>query len=292
MVHSMTGYGQAERSRDDIKVTAELSSLNGRFFDAHVRLPRWLSHYEARIKELINKEIKRGKVICSITWESESSLAQKLRLNEPVAEMYSQIIRELKEKFSISDEIKLSDLIPLDGLFAPVEDEGDPESEAQLLEEVVTEARKNLQAMRLQEGERLAADMRPRIAAIGGSVGTIRALCRESVEAYREKLENRVKELLNEPSDSEDRIVMEATVVAERCDVTEECVRIESHNEQFLETLDGNGPIGKRLNFILQELNREANTIGSKSASIGISREVVSLKEEIEKLREQVQNIE
>jgi uncharacterized protein (TIGR00255 family) len=292
MVHSLTGFGQAERSGDDIKVTAELSSLNGRFFDAHVRLPRWLSHYEARIKELINKEIKRGKVICSITWESESSLAQKLRLNEPVAEMYSQIIRELKEKFSISDEIKLSDLIPLDGLFAPVEDEGDPESEAQLLEEVVTEARKNLQAMRLQEGERLAADMRPRIAAIGGSVGTIRALCRESVEAYREKLENRVKELLNEPSDSEDRIVMEATVVAERCDVTEECVRIESHNEQFLETLDGNGPIGKRLNFILQELNREANTIGSKSASIGISREVVSLKEEIEKLREQVQNIE
>jgi uncharacterized protein (TIGR00255 family) len=149
-----------------------------------------------------------------------------------------------------------------------------------------------MQAMRSQEGERLAADMRPRIAAIGESVGRIRSLCRESVVSYKEKLESRVKELLDEPSDSADRIAMEATLVAERCDVTEECVRIESHNEQFLETLDGGGPIGKRLNFILQELNREANTIGSKSASIGISREVVFLKEEIEKLREQVQNIE
>ena len=292
MVHSMTGFGQAERTRDDIKVTAELSSLNNRFFEAHVRLPKWLSHHEAKVKELINRETKRGKVICAITWESEFSLAQKLKLNEPVAEMYSQIIRQLKKKFSISDEIKLSDLIPLDGLFVPVEDEGDPELEAQLLEEVVTEGVKSLQAMRSQEGERLAADMRPRIATIGESVGRIRKLCRESVEAYREKLESRVNELLSESPDSEDRIVMEATVVAERCDVTEECVRIESHNEQFLETLDGNGPIGKRLNFILQELNREANTIGSKSASIGISREVILLKEEIEKLREQVQNIE
>jgi uncharacterized protein (TIGR00255 family) len=292
MVHSMTGFGQAECSRDDVKVSVELSSLNGRFFEAHVRLPKWLSRHEARVKELINRDIKRGKVLCVITWESEFSLAQKLKLNEPVAEMYSQIIRQLKEKFSIADEIRLSDLISLDGLFEPVEDEGDPELGAQLLEEVITEARKNLQTMRSQEGERLAADMRPRIAAIGESVGRITTLCCESVKAYKEKLESRVNELLNEPPDSDDRIVMEATVVAERCDVTEECVRIESHNEQFIETLDGDGPIGKRLNFILQELNREANTIGSKSASIGISREVVLLKEEIEKLREQVQNIE
>lgn len=292
MVHSMTGFGQAERSRDDIKVTVELSSLNNRFFEAHVRLPKWLSHHEAKVKELINKEIKRGKVICAITWESEFSLAKKMKLNEPVVEMYSQIIRQLKEKFSIADEIKLSDLMPLDGLFAPVEDEGDPESEAQLLEEVVTEARNNLQTMRSQEGERLAADMRPRIAAIESSVGRIRARSEESVNVYREKLETRIRELLGDLTNSEDRIAMEAAVVAERSDITEECVRLESHNEQFLETLDGDGPIGKRLNFILQELNREANTIGSKSASIEISREVVLLKEEIEKLREQVQNIE
>lgn len=292
MVHSMTGFGQAERSRDDIKVTVELSSLNNRFFEAHVRLPKWLSHHETKVKELINREIKRGKVICAITWESEFSLAKKMKLNEPVVEMYSQIIRQLKEKFSIADEIKLSDLMPLDGLFAPVEDEGDPESEAQLLEEVVTEARKNLQTMRSQEGERLAADMRPRIAAIESSVGRIRARSEESVNVYREKLETRIRELLGDLTNSEDRIAMEAAVVAERSDITEECVRLESHNEQFLETLDGDGPIGKRLNFILQELNREANTIGSKSASIEISREVVLLKEEIEKLREQVQNIE
>lgn len=292
MVHSMTGFGQAERSRDDIKVTVELSSLNNRFFEAHVRLPKWLSHHETKVKELINREIKRGKVICAITWESEFSLAKKMKLNEPVVEMYSQIIRQLKEKFSIADEIKLSDLMPLDGLFAPVEDEGNPESEAQLLEEVVTEARKNLQTMRSQEGERLAADMRPRIAAIESSVGRIRARSEESVNVYREKLETRIRELLGDLTNSEDRIAMEAAVVAERSDITEECVRLESHNEQFLETLDGDGPIGKRLNFILQELNREANTIGSKSASIEISREVVLLKEEIEKLREQVQNIE
>ncbi len=292
MICSMTGYGRAERIRNGNKVFVELTSLNNRFFEAHTKLPRWLSHQESRVKELINGVIKRGKVICAVTWESESSPLQKLKLNRPVAEMYSQIFRQLKEEFSIGDELSLSDLVPLEGLFVPAEAEGDPQLEAEILEDVVREALASLQLMRAGEGGRLAADMRPRIAEITSSVQRIRALSEESVRAYKEKLEARIRELLSELSDSEQRIMMEAAVVAERCDVTEECVRIESHNEQFLETLSEEGPVGKRLNFILQELNREANTIGSKSISIGISREVVSLKEEIEKLREQVQNIE
>lgn len=292
MIRSMTGYGQAECRKNDVRTVAELSSLNNRFFEAHVRLPKWLSHYEARVKELISSEIKRGKVICAVTWESDSSPLQKLKLNESVAEMYSQIFHQLKERFSVREEMTLSDLVPLEGLFVPADEEIASGSQAALLEEVIKKALRNLQSMRYQEGERLAADMRPRIGLIASAVERIRERSQESVTAYRQKLENRIRELLGELSTSEDRIVVEAAIVAERCDVTEECVRIESHNEQFLETLREGGPVGKRLNFILQELNREANTIGSKSIATGISREVVFLKEEIEKLREQIQNVE
>lgn len=292
MICSMTGFGQAELQVNDTKITAELSSLNNRFFEVQFRMPRKLACHEPKIKELLNTRVKRGKVVCIVNWDSGLASAPDLKLNEPAAKMYSDLFEQVKKRLDVGGELKFSDLVSLEGLFAPVEESTDKSAELEMLETVVGEALSNLHEMRLQEGERLAADMRPRIGSIGAAVDRIRGLVGESVEAHRERLETRVKELLAEQTDLGERIAIEAAVVAERCDVTEECVRIESHNEQFLDTLNETEPVGKRLNFILQELNREANTIGSKSMSTGISREVIFLKEEIEKLREQVQNVE
>lgn len=292
MICSMTGYGQGDAAKNGSRVVVELSSLNNRFFETQIKLPRTLSPLESRIKEQINSRIKRGKVICNLSWKSDVDTAGQLTLNESIAEMYIRVFKQLRDKFSLSNDISLSDLISLEGILEPVEDTEDLEAIAKVVEEAVDLALKSLMEMRSLEGERLAADMKPRIGRIAESVQQVRSLSSEAAELYREKLEARIKELLGELADPAERIAIEAAIVAEKCDVTEECVRIDSHLEQFLATISESEPVGKRLNFLLQELNREANTIGSKSISTGISKEVILLKEEIEKLREQVQNIE
>ncbi len=292
MTNSMTGFGQAELSRNGMNVTIELSSVNYRYFDAIVRLPRRISHLEAAAKDVLRREISRGKIICSITWTVDESVALPVRFVEPVAEVYVRVLRELKKKHGLAGEVSISDIASMEGVFEPAEDEADPEFEKKLLEEALVAALGKLKEMRASEGEKMVKDMIPRIDRILEAVDRIKPLSKESVDAYREKLEARIRDLIAEETDPTDRIMTEAAVVAERSDITEECVRIVSHCEQFREALDSNGPIGKRLNFILQELNREANTIGSKSMSSGISKEVIDLKEQIEKIREQVQNIE
>jgi len=292
MICSMTGYGQGDKAENGSRVVIELSSLNNRFFETQIKLPRALYSLETKIKEQINSRIKRGKVICNLSWKSDAVAAEQLKLNESVAEMYIRVFEQLQSKFSLSKDISLSDLINLEGVLEPIEEKNDLEAIAKVVEGAVDLALDSLMEMRSQEGERLAADMRPRIAKIGESVRQVRSMSTEAVDLYRAKLEVRIKELLGELADPGERVAVEAAIVAEKCDVTEECVRIDSHLQQFLDTINGSGPVGKRLNFLLQELNREANTIGSKSISIGISKEVILLKEEIEKLREQVQNIE
>lgn len=292
MTNSMTGFGQAELSRNGMNVTIELSSVNYRYFDAIVRLPRRISHLEAAAKDIIRREISRGKIICSITWNVDEGVSLPVRFVEPVADVYVKVLRELKEKHGLAGEVSISDIAAMEGVFEPAEDETDPEFEKKLLEEAMMAALDKLKEMRASEGEKMVRDMMPRIDTILETVERIKPLSKESVDAYREKLEARIRDLIAEETDPADRIITEAAVVAERSDITEECVRTVSHCEQFREALDSNGPIGKRLNFILQELNREANTIGSKSMSSDISKEVINLKEQIEKIREQVQNIE
>jgi len=288
----MTGYGQGDKAENGSRVVIELSSLNNRFFETQIKLPRTLYSLETKIKEQVNSRIKRGKVICTVSWKSDVVAAGQLKLNESVAEMYVKVFKQLQDKFSLSKDISLSDLMNLEDILEPIEEKDDLEAIAKVVEGAVDLALDSLMEMRGQEGERLAADMRPRIAKIGESVQQVRSMSSEAVDLYRAKLEARIKELLSELADPGERVAVEAAIVAEKCDVTEECVRIDSHLQQFLDTLNESGPVGKRLNFLLQELNREANTIGSKSISTGISKEVILLKEEIEKLREQVQNIE
>ncbi len=292
MIRSMTGYGQAETVRDGVKITVELSSLNNRFFETQIRLPRMLSRLEPKVRELISSKVKRGKVLCFVNRYAEEPEPVKLIVNEGSAAEYIHALRELKQRFSLPGDVEVSDLINLTGVFEPDETIESAESDTSLVEETVSAALDELVSMRVSEGEKLAQDMKPRVEKIIDAVSRIEKLSGNSVEQYKQKLETRMRELLNEIIDPGERVAMEAAVVAERCDVTEECVRIRSHSKQFLDTIDENGPVGKRLNFLLQELNREANTIGSKSIAVEISSEVVMLKEEIEKLREQVQNIE
>ncbi len=292
MIRSMTGYGQAETVRDGVKISVELSSLNNRFFETQIRLPRMLSRLEPKIRELISSKVKRGKVLCFVNRVAEEPEPVKLIVNEGSAEEYIRALRALKKRFSLQGDVEVSDLINLEGVFEPDEQVGGTELDVSLVEETVSVALDELISMRVSEGEKLAQDMRPRLKKITDTVGRIEKLSDESVEQYKQKLEVRIRELLDEVIDPGERVAMEAAIVAERCDVTEECVRIRSHGKQFLDTIEKDGPVGKRLNFLLQELNREANTIGSKSIAYEISSESVLLKEEIEKLREQIQNIE
>ncbi len=292
MASSMTGFGQFEISRDGIVVKVEVSSLNFRYFDCQVRLPRRVSHLENIAKETIRSRINRGKVLCNVSWEVDDSIAPAMKFSEPMAEMYIDILEKARKKYNLAGEITVTDLLNLEGVFTPEEDSADSERDRNLLQEAVNSALDKLEEMRKAEGARLLQDIAPRVGSILESIGRIRALSKESVQAYREKLQNRMKELIGDSIDATDRIAMEAAMVAERCDVTEECVRTESHCQQLAETLKDGEQIGKRLNFILQELNREANTIGSKSIVSSISREVIDLKEQIEKIREQVQNLE
>jgi len=292
MIVSMTGFGQSEVLRDDQKVTVELSSLNSRFFEAQIRLPRRLSILESKVKEQIHSKIKRGKVLCIVSWKIAGLDTPPLRINEVVAEMYVKLLRDLGNKYSLPGGATVADVAQLEGVLEPIDESDSLDSDALLLEEVVESALGQMVEMRRKEGERLADDMKPRLTKITDAVESIRGLCRNNYELHRQKLENRLKELVTEYPDAEERVSSEAAIVAEKCDVTEECVRIESHVKEFLSTMGRDEPVGKRLNFLLQELNREANTIGSKSMSVEISSLVIKLKVEIEKLREQVQNIE
>lgn len=292
MIRSMTGYGQAEIVRDGVKITVELSSLNNRYFETQIRLPRRLSRIEQKVRELISSKVKRGKVLCFINRHAEEPKPVKLIVNEGSAAEYIRALRDLKQRFSLPGDVEVSDLINLTGVLEPDEVVNNTESDTSLVEDTVSAALEELVSMRAREGEKLALDMRPRLKTITDAIDRIEKLSGNSVELYKQKLETRMKELLSEIIDTGDRVAMEAAVVAERCDVTEECVRIRIHSKQFLDTIEKDGPVGKRLNFLLQELNREANTIGSKSIAVEISSDVVMLKEEIEKLREQIQNIE
>jgi uncharacterized protein (TIGR00255 family) len=292
MIRSMTGYGQSELIRDGVKVTVELSSINNRFFEAQIRLPRRFSALEPKVRERIFSSVKRGKIFCFIGYHSEDPEAMKLIVNRGTAEEYVRALRELRDHLSLTGDVDVKDLISLNGVLESDETSCTTEAEEDHVLEAVDAGLLELVSMRELEGKRMADDIRPRAHSILTSVIKVRELSVGSVDAYRERLESRIRDILDDSVDPGDRIAVEAAMVAERSDITEECVRIDSHIARFLETLEAGEPAGKRLNFLLQELNREANTIGSKSISSDISNEVITLKEEIEKIREQVQNVE
>ncbi len=293
MIASMTGYGRAELVQENLKATVEISSVNNRFCEIQFRLPKNLSPLESKLKEVILSTISRGKIIYSLNWEETSPVAFYAKLNTEAADVYYNIMKELKQRFGLSGEIRMDHFFSLPDLVKVEKEEPDLNKAWKIVYKITSQALDQFNQMRKAEGAKLAEDLSDRIAKLEKTITEIEGWAPRSVDNYRKKLKSRIKEILDDSvAVDQHRIELEVALMAEKCDVTEECVRFKSHNQQFLSALKEDVPVGKRLTFLLQEMNREANTIGAKAAEAPISQKVILLKEEIEKIREQVQNIE
>ncbi len=292
MIASMTGYGRGEAARKGITVAVELRSVNSRFLEVTTRLPRSLSLRENEIKEIIRKKISRGKVTLLVTVEREKNGQLPLAINASAAKEYYKLLNLLRKTVKMKESVKLDHLLRFsEVLEQPVLEDAD-EDEWGVMQKAIDRALDDLALMRRNEGEELKKDFRTRIAAIEDTLGRIEVLSKEQIPTERARLRERIKQILENEAIDEDRLEMELALMADRLDVTEECVRFSSHNKFFLQALDDQEPAGRKLNFLVQEMNREANTIGSKSSASEIAHLVVSVKEGLEKIREQLQNIE
>ncbi len=298
MISSMTGYGKAETTIRSKKVTVEVTSVNNRYLEVSLRLPKVFAEYENEVREAIGKLVSRGKLSVTVAIEDGNITPQMLILNEPAAKLYYKMFKDLKAKFKLAGDISISNFTGLPELFSATPAQSISRSEVNKLILGVKKAIASMNMMRQREGNALAKDMVQRVRLVEKALETIENGRAKSLERYRQRLSELIEELLPEGQrlgDSEERklrLDIEITLLADKSDVTEECVRLRSHCEAFIAAIKAPGDTGKRLNFILQEMNREANTIGSKSIVYEISSQVINIREEIEKLREQVQNIE
>lgn len=292
MVKSMTGYGRAVETVNGREFTVEVRSVNNRYLDCTVKLPRNLSFGEDAVKQAVKASISRGKVDVFVSVRSEGAQETAVSLNKPMAEGYLAVLRQMRQEYGLAGEITVSMLAGLPDVFLL---DKPPVDEEQLLADflsVVQKALANFDAMRRTEGTALAADLRGRGETILSLVEQVEAGSPQTVADYRARLEAKLKEVLANTAIDESRILTEAAIFADKVAVDEETVRLRSHLNQMNTMLDAGGPIGRKLDFLLQEMNREANTIGSKCSDVRLARVVVEIKAELEKIREQTQNIE
>ncbi len=287
----MTGYGRGETSSEGITISVELRTVNSRFLEVTARFPRSLSLRENDIKEIIRKRISRGKVNVVATAEREDSGTIPITINASAARSYYKLLNQLRKAVRVKESVKLEHLLQFSDIFEQREPESTDEKEWKVLQTALDQALDGLETMRRNEGAELERDFRARIALLEEKLTRIELLAKDQVPAERTRLRERIAQLMEGPLD-EGRLEMEIALMADRLDVTEECVRFKSHNKFFLEALGAGDAAGRKLNFLIQEMNREANTIGSKSSVTEIAHIVVGVKEELERIREQVQNIE
>lgn len=298
MIRSMTGYGKAAVSVNKKKVSIEISSVNNRFLELSLRLPRIFAEYESDLREAITGMVSRGKLSVLVTVEDNNVSPQTLILNEENAALYYKMFADLKRKFKLAGEISLADFTGLPELFNVAAAAALSKEEVAKLVDAVKRAVESLNKMRQREGKALGDDMIMRVKLISKSIDKIEKLHPQTVIRSRQRFQETLKKLLDDSTATRSvdetrlRLDMELALLIDKADITEECVRLRSHCDAFAAAIKAEGDTGKRLNFILQEMNREANTIGSKAALYEISAEVIRIREEIEKLREQVQNIE
>lgn len=292
MLSSMTGYGRSEVNRGGITAIAELRSVNNRFLEVSARLPRSLALRENEVKELIRRRILRGKINTTITVERQNGDGVPLRINTQAAKEIFKLLNQLRRAAGLKEKVKLEHLLHFSEVIEQEEAPDTDEAEWAVVQEAIGEAVENLRTMRVQEGSELEKDFRHRLAVLEENVGNIEKLSRVQVPAERSRLRERIKQLLENETIDEGRLEMELALMADRLDVTEECVRFRSHTKFFLQAFNDGESAGRKLNFLLQEMNREVNTIGSKSSASEIAHLVVQVKEEMERIREQVQNIE
>lgn len=292
MIASMTGYGRAEKTINEHMAVVEMTSVNNRFLELQIRLPRTLIGLEQKVKKLVSSKLHRGKLNFSLTFEDNLQPGSRMNLNHDVADMYYKIFGELKKHFNLAGEISINHFIGLPDLISPQSEEPELENIWQEIEPVCLEALDNLYKMRLDEGKNLYDDFIDRLQLLIGHMHRIKEMSSHNIAAHHDRLVLRIKELTEDYPIDEQRIALETALAAEKMDITEEIIRLNSHIESFRQTLDESGAIGKRLAFILQEMHRETNTIASKAADYEISSITINIKDELEKLREQSMNIE
>jgi len=292
MVKSMTGYGRAVETVNGREFTVELRSVNNRYLDCTVKLPRSLTFAEEAVKQAVKATISRGKVDVFITVHSEGVSDVKVTLNAPMVEGYLAAMKQMVEQFGVQDDISVSMLSRMPEVFTVEKPEVDEEQLLADLMSVVKQALANYDAMRAAEGKALENDLRSRGNTILELVSQVEAGNGQTVIDYRTRLYNKLQEVLANTTIDEGRILTEAAIFADKVAVDEETVRLRSHLEQMNNMLTAGGAIGRKLDFLLQEMNRESNTIGSKCSDVRLARIVVDIKAELEKIREQTQNIE
>ncbi len=293
LIKSMTGYGRAVETVNGREFTVELRSVNNRYLDCSVRLPKILSFGEDAVKQAVKRWVSRGKVDVFISLRSESGSDEtKVSLNAPVLEGYLTAMHQMTELFGVTDDISVSTLSRLPEVFVIEKPEVDEEQLLADLMSVVQKALAGYDAMRCTEGQALDQDLRTRGKTILELVSQVEQGNAQTVVDYRARLEAKLREMLENTAIDESRILTEAAIFADKVAVDEETVRLRSHLEQMNAMLTAGGAVGRKLDFLLQEMNREANTIGSKCTDVRLARIVVDIKAELEKIREQTQNIE
>ncbi len=294
MIKSMTGYGKAEKVTGGFSALVEVRSVNQRFLEVTSRLPRVLSGADNRVKDLVQSRVKRGHVSVNVTLEGDEGGGSILRVDDRAAEAYLRALRRLQRKHRLKGEADLRLLAGLPNLFHEERKPLSQDAAWRRVRPVFERALADMVRMRAQEGRKITLDLTQRIRAILKIVSTIEKRAPERTALAKEKLAKRITSLLGEGRVAEEKVLSEAALLADRYDVAEECQRLRSHCDQFgtyLKSPDESG-VGRRLDFLLQEMFREANTIGSKANDAGIAQKVVHAKEELERAREQVQNVE
>lgn len=292
MIKSMTGYGRCEKQFDEYRITAEIKTVNNRYLDIYTKVYKQYSFIEEIVRECVSDKIKRGKAEISFQFDNLKDDSFSVTLNEEAAKGYYDALKELSDKFGLQDDLTVSKLGSYHDVFNIERKEQDKEKILADASEVLSSALNDLIKSRETEGCRLSVFFRECIANIRGIVDFIAERSPDTVNEYKERMIGRISELLNAVPYDEGRLLTEVAIFSDKVNITEEIIRFRSHLQEFETLLESNVPVGRKLDFIIQELNREANTMGSKCNDFEISKRVIELKSEIEKLREQVQNIE
>ncbi|QZY57131.1 YicC/YloC family endoribonuclease [Crassaminicella profunda] len=293
MIKSMTGFGRGESKDSERQFIVEVKSVNHRYNDIVVRMPKRFTYLEDQLKNLVKDYVKRGRVEVYVTLENIGDTDTKISVNTPVAEQYIDCLKKIRDEFNLIDDITVSLVSKFSDVIKIEPKEEDEDAIWSCLQDAASKALGLLVKMRAAEGLKLAEDISNRCVYIANIVDKIESRSPKVVLEYKQRLNDRIHELLDDNVEiDENRISMEVAVFADKCSITEEIVRLKSHVDQLKKTLEESNTVGRKLDFLIQEMNREINTIGSKSSDLEITNYVVDIKSELEKIREQVQNIE
>ena len=292
MIRSMTGFGRDHRIIDGREYLVEIRSVNSRYYEFNAKLPRAYNYLEEKLKSLVKSRMSRGKVEVSLSIYNIAANETAVSLNDGVVQNYLEVLRAAGQKYSLTDDLSVSTIFRMQDAFNVVRAEADEEQIWAAVKETAEAALEKFVAMRETEGAKMKEDILEKLANVEKMTAQVCEYAPETVTAYREKLFAKMQEILDNKQIDEQRILLEAGLFAEKVAVDEETVRLKSHFVQFRDMMNSDDPIGRKLDFLVQEMNREVNTTGSKAQDIRITRLVVDMKSEIEKIREQIQNIE